>query len=491
MTGSHSSLASVFAASFRDPAGRLCVVDGRIIRIVNRFAVPDLRSFLDSDTARKFLASGHLPHTRILESTEVSSLLEKKRIEVFHAGEDSLVIEHEALPFLNFPCEWSPEMLYAAAQLTLDLAESLLEEGMGLKDATPYNVLFRGSAPVFVDLLSFEHRSLQDPIWLPQAQFERTFLLPLLVNRKFGIPLAQLFVVRRDGLEPEDVYRLCGPLRRLFPPVLTLVSIPTWLAKAHDNESQRIYNARRLASAEKTRFILHSVFKRLRRILKTLKPVGHKNSAWSDYATNNSYSEGDSIAKIKFVEDAIVELNPKRVIDVGCNTGQFSTIAARSGARVVAIDSDPVVVGQAWREASAAHLDILPLVVDMTRPTPSLGWRNAESPAFLNRARGAFDAVLMLAVFHHLLVTERIPMDEIIDLAAELTSDMLIIEFIAPQDSMFRRLTRGRDHLFSGLTPEQFEETCRRQFELIRSMHVEGTYRWLYLWRKKRIATTE
>jgi hypothetical protein len=30
-----------------------------------------------------------------------------------------------------------------------------LREGFGLKDATPYNVLFRGAQPVFVDLLSF------------------------------------------------------------------------------------------------------------------------------------------------------------------------------------------------------------------------------------------------------------------------------------------------------------------------------------------------
>ena len=488
MSGSQSSLGNVFTASFRDPAGRLCVIDGRLIRIVNRSAVSDLMDFLNSETARKLTESGQLVRSEILEFSQISSLLHQQMSGFFDIAEGSLFVEHERLPFQNFPYEWSPDMLHAAGRLTLDIVESLLDEGGGLKDATPYNVVFRGSQPVFVDLLSFEKRDPKDPIWLPQAQFERTFLLPLLVNKYFGLALDQLLAVRRDGLEPEDVYRLCGPLRRFVPPFLTLASIPTWLGKRHDKAGSTIYEGKRLEGVEKTRFVLRSLFKRLRRILNSLKPDRDKSSAWSDYATNNNYSEAELASKTRFVEDAISEFKPKRVLDVGCNTGRFSVIAARSGARVVAIDSDAVVVNQVWRGANRDALDILPLVVDVTRPTPALGWRNEECAAFLDRARGSFDAVLMLAVFHHLLVTERIPMAEIIDLAAQLTRDLLIIEFIGPQDSMFRRLTRGRDHLFSHMTFEQFEETCRREFEVIRAAHSDNTYRWIYLLRKKQLA---
>jgi 2-polyprenyl-3-methyl-5-hydroxy-6-metoxy-1,4-benzoquinol methylase len=378
-------------------------------------------------------------------------------------------------------------MLHTAGRLTLDLAESLLDEGLGLKDATPYNILFRGPEPVFVDLLSFERRNPGDPIWLPQAQFERTFLLPLLVNKYFGMQLDQVLAVRRDGLEPEDVYRLCGPIRRLLPPFLSLTSIPTWLAARHDEDNQRIYKAKILDNVEKARFIVRSLFNRLRRILDELEPKRGKTSAWSDYVTsNNNYSELHFRAKTTFVEDAIAEFKPKRVLDVGCNTGHYSAVAARSGARVLGIDSDAVVVGETWRRASAEGLDILPLVINLTRPSPAIGWRNGECPAFLDRARGVFDAVLMLAVIHHMLVSERIPLPEIIDLAAELTTDILIIEFVASDDSMFRRLTRGRDHLFADLTPQLFENTCGRKFEIVRSQHLESTSRWLYLLRKKR-----
>ena len=79
----------------------------------------------------------------------------------------------------------------------------------------------------------------------------------------------------------------------------------------------------------------------------------------------------------------------------------------------------------------------------------------------------------MLALIHHMLVSERIPLPEIISLAAELTNNLLVIEFISPDDSMFRLLTRGRDDLFVHLTPEHFEAICRRQ-RLVRQAEVKA-----------------
>ena len=484
--GSQPSLNNALTSSFRDPAGQLFVIGGRIIRKVNSSGVEDFRAFLDSATLRKFSKLGRLVRTDILDATKVREILETGDINLVNPTDDSLVVEHEKVPFQSFPYEWPAEMLHSAGQLTLDLAESLLDEGLGLKDATPYNILFRGPEPVFVDLLSFERRNTGDPIWLPQAQFERTFLLPLLVNKYFGMQLDQLLAVRRDGLEPEDVYRICGPFRRLLPPFLSLISIPSWLSAKHNQDDHSIYGSKILENVQKARFILKSVFKRLRRILRNLEPKGGKSSVWSDYTTtNNNYSAADFTSKNKFVEDAMAEFKPKRVLDIGCNTGHYSSVAARSGAAVVALDSDEIVVGETWRRASAESLNILPLVINFTRPSPAIGWRNRECPSFLDRARGGFDAVLMLAVIHHLLVSERIPLPDIIDLAAELTTDILIIEFVASDDSMFRRLTRGRDHLFADLTPQLFESTCSPKFQIVRSQHLDHTRRWLYVLRKK------
>jgi SAM-dependent methyltransferase len=264
-----------------------------------------------------------------------------------------------------------------------------------------------------------------------------------------------------------------------------MVSLPVWLGKRHNQDDTGIYQKKILPDAEKARFILRSLLKGLQRSLKAAAPPKSVSSVWTGYMESNNYTEQHFAAKDRFVKETVARLTPKAVLDVGCNTGHFSLIAARGGARVVSLDYDPAVLGGLWRTAAAEKLDILPLSVNLTRPTPGVGWQNREWPSFLDRARGAFDMVFMLAVIHHMLVTERVPLNEIIDLAAELTTAHLIIEFVAPEDSMFRRLTRGREELHRGLDASVFEAACAKRFEIVRSQHEEGTTRWLYLMRRK------
>lgn len=471
------------AASFRDPAGAVFAFEGRVFRVINASGVDDLTAFLNAPSAQAAVRAG----TVVRSETVLGDILERPAIRAFfEQSSGRLLLEHERIAFPAFPYEWPPEMLYAAAELTLDLAQSLLADGLGVKDATPYNLLFRGPDPVFIDVLSFERRQAGDPTWLPYAQFVRTFLLPLLANKHFGLRLDQILTTRRDGLEPEDIYRWSRPMLRIQPPFLSLVSMPTWLGRKHDQDDQTIYRKQTLEDPEKARFILNALLNGLRRSLRKVAPAAGKISPWTDYMTsNNNYSADHFAAKQRFVTDALAEFAPKRVLDVGCNTGHFSALAAKSGAAVVAIDYDPAVAGSVWRNARAEKLNILPLVVDLTRPTPSTGWRNREWPSFLDRARGSFDGVLMLAVIHHMLVTERVPLAEIMEVAAELTTGILIAEFISPDDSMFRRLTRGRDELHKDLTAEVFESHCRRRFDIVRVQHLENSTRWLYLLKRR------
>jgi len=198
-----------------------------------------------------------------------------------------------------------------------------------------------------------------------------------------------------------------------------------------------------------------------------------------------SYTPEDLMAKQAFVEEAVSECKPRSVLDIGCNTGHFSARAARRGASVVAIDSDPVVVGQVWRMATRERLDILPLVINIARPSPSVGWRNRECLSFLDRASGSFDAVFMLALVHHLLVSERIPLSETAELASTLTSDLLIIEYAGPEDAMFRCITRGREGLFQGFNRQVFEAAFSRRFECLKSQRLGQSNRWIYLLRKR------
>ena len=172
-------------------------------------------------------------------------------------------------------------MLSEAGSLTLDLARSLLPYGLGLKDATPYNVLYRGPNPVFVDVLSVERRQSGDERWLPYAQFVRTVLLPLLVSQRLGLPSGDVFLSRRDGLEPEEVARAFGPLRKWLPPVLTLATLPARLGKgANDRHPERQPGAS--ANPEKAAFVLRALLSQLGRALSRLTPP-EARSHWSDY----------------------------------------------------------------------------------------------------------------------------------------------------------------------------------------------------------------
>jgi SAM-dependent methyltransferase len=463
--------AGVPKKTFRDPAGFLIRAPLRILRVVEPGFLEDLEPFLRSATARN--AGDALVRTRKLEPFEAG--------EAGFPGEH--VYEHERIEFPSYPYEWPAEMLHCAGALTLDLALSALEEGFVLKDATPHNVLYRGPRPVFVDLLSFQKRAPLDPSWRAYGQLARTFLLPLLAARTLGTPVHESLGAHGDGLEPEVLYRQAGFARRLSPRFLSLVSFPTWLGARARAET---YRGRAASSAAQAAFVVRGLLESCRGQLAALAPQPRRDSRWSGYLENAAlYSARQLAQKEDFARFALEHARPAKVLDVGANEGRFSLLAARQGASVVAIDSDPAVVGTMWRHASEAKLDVLPLVVDIARPTPATGWRNQEYEAFLDRARGQFDLVMMLALLHHLLVTHRIPLEAVLELAWELTREYVLIEFIAPEDPMFRRIVRGREPLYAYLTREHFEATAGERFEQIRSERIEGLDRWLYLLRRR------
>ena len=468
--------------SFRDPGGRVIVTGRRVYRlIVNDESSRFIPKFLASSLFSSLVSAGMLIETQ--QVTSPSAISQVKDLSP-NAVAGLLTLEHEYVTLPSYPYEWPPEMLHAAGELTLSLMESLLEKGLGLKDASPYNVLFRGPEPVFVDLLSVEPRRECDPTWAAYAQFVRTFVHPLLAVKYFGVSLHQTFRVYRDGLQPEQLFRMCGFWRKLRRPFLTSVSLPTLLSKTESASSDEIYRKRETRSCEQAKFILQRQLKSLRRQLSTALPASEK-SDWSEYTKDDGNCAEYRATKSQFIRSAIAELKPKRLLDVGCNTGEFSVLAARAGTEVVAIDSDPVVVGRVWRRARAEGLKILPLVIDLTRPTPSLGWRNKECPGFLDRTLGSFDCVLMLAVVHHMLITERIPLEEVMALAWDLTSDRLLIEYVDPEDEMFQRLTRGNEHLYRYLTWNFFEDVSEQFFTIESRVSADNPHRWLYQMRKR------
>lgn len=425
------------AHGFRDPGGRLVERQGRMLRGVGHEGLESARLFLEAPELERFRRGGNLVETRRLTRGEAESA---------GLGEWAEVLEHRPVWFPSYPAEWAPEMLVEAGRLTLDLAEAALSAGAGLKDATPYNVLFHGPDPVFVDALSVERRDPLDPLWRAEAQFERMFLYPLAAAQRCGVSLPQSFGLRRDGPEPEELTAWAGPLRKWLPPFLGLCTLPSLLNGSGRVAEADFYRPRQAASAEQARFILDRRLRGLRKKLEALAPGTSRRSTWSTYqGADCHYAAEDLEVKDRFVREALERLPAgSRVLDIGANLGKYSLMAAEMGHEVVAIDSDPVVVGRLWTEARRRKLRILPLVVDLSNPAAGTGWRNRETKSFLERAEGQFDCVLMLAVVHHLTVTHGVPVEEVVDLAARLTRRQVVVEWVGPEDAQYKRLLRGR-----------------------------------------------
>lgn len=475
--GTTMTAAASQITSFRDPAGRLLQREGRIFRSVSKHGLENAQLFLRSPAICAFREAGRVVGAGAVPAWEAADL---------DFEDAALVLEHPRIDFPSYPYEWAPEMLVEAGRLTLDLAEALLPEGLGLKDATPHNVLFDGARPVFVDALSVERRDPRDPLWLPMAQFERTFILPLLALGR-GVSLARSLGCRREGMTPQEMTRLAGPVCRWAPPFLTLATLPAMLARSGRAEAADLYRARRSSSQEQAEFILRRRFGQLRRQLERVAPRTGQVSAWSSYQAGGChYSAGDRTVKDMFVDRVLARFAPgSRVLDVGANLGRYSRMAAQRGLRVTAVDSDAVVVGRLWRQVSQAKESVLPLVVDLAEPSPGLGWRNSECRPFLERAQGWSDIVLLLALVHHLIVTAAVPLEEVVSLAAALSRDAVVVEYVGPQDGQFRRLCRGREQLYAGYGQPAWEQAWGRQFSIEERTGLAGSGRVLY-WLRRR-----
>jgi SAM-dependent methyltransferase len=437
-------------STFRDPAGSVQVREDGVYRQVRPPYDIEILSFLGTPLAARLIDEGRLIASEVLAGGD---------------DEEALVLRHPRVAFPSYPSEWPPDMWLSAAELTLGMCRDLVAKGWILKDATPLNILFRGARPVFVDVLSIEKATLDRPVWQAYGQFVRTFLLPLLAHSELGWPL-QTAIFSRDGYSPDDIFAALSWRLRLRQPALSAITLPRILSRIGDNAASRVAPSF-VREPEISKQILLGNLSTLLRRTRAAAPRPAKSS-WTEYTqTANHYSAEDHAAKREFVTNALQTIKPQRALDVGCNRGVYSALAADAGAEVVAIDTDLKTVNQLAIETRASEKNILPLCVDLAQPTPAVGWQYQESRSFLSRCSRQFDTVMMLAVLHHLLVSSQIPLDRIAALCHELTTRSLIVEWVPTTDPMFKQILRGRDALYANVTESAFRNAFSVYFQLV------------------------
>lgn len=457
--------------SFRDPAGFVFDRGGRLYRQVNLAAKDDYDKLLSSGLYNQLTERGLLvPHK------EVGPL---RRFN--HDSRRYKVIEPEPVPFISYPYEWTFSQLKAAALLTLEIQKKALEKRMILKDASAYNIQFIGQRPVFIDTLSFQIYRDGQP-WEGYRQFCEHFITPLALAAYTTPELLKTLRVFLDGV-PLTLATKLLPARARFKRGLLLHIF------LHAS-SQRKYTGleKKPSSAKKRRLSQTAMTGLLRSLEKTVNSLEppQQTSQWSKYYEKTNYSSAAFEHKKTVVKQFLKQIKPApRVVwDIGANDGTFSEFAAKLGAYTIAADVDVNAVEANFLKDRRANLRglVLPLVQDLTNPTPPLGWAHSERLSLSER--GPADAVLALALVHHLAIGNNLPFGDIAEFMSSVSRN-LIIEFVPKNDSKVELLLAARKDIFADYNQANFEKAFSRHFKLEAKKSLRDSQRVIYLYTRK------
>lgn len=460
MRGLESSL-NICLSSFRDPNGFLFWQDGFIYRQVNITYKENYDHLMDSGLYETLVDANLLiPHQGVDIEAPKPELAYK-------------VIKPELIPFVSYPYEWCFSQLKDAALTTLRIQRKSLEFGMSLKDCSAYNIQFRRGKPIFVDTLSFEKYREGQP-WVAYRQFCQHFLAPLALMSYRDIRLNQLFRIHLDGV-PLDLASSLLPLSTRFS--FSLLSHIHLHAKSQKHFADKPIDVSR---HKMSRLGFLGIIDTSESAVRKLKwqPRG---TEWADYYKDSNYSSDALQHKKQVVVEFLDKLNPESVWDLGANVGMFSRLASDRGILTVAFDSDPAAVEKNYLECAArGETNILPLLVDLTNPSPSIGWENQERISLVER--GPADTVLALALVHHIAISNNVPLAKIAQFLSNICSS-LIIEFVPKTDSQVQRLLSTREDIFPDYTQAAFEHEFGKYFAIHSSLRIRDSERTLYLMR--------
>jgi ribosomal protein L11 methylase PrmA len=451
------------AGSFRDPSGTVMLAAGRVFRTVMPFAASDYeltrRTGIVEDLAREGLIVGERPVA--------------KEILGEAAADASYVVEHPRLPFISYPYEWCFHALKDAALLHLELHLRCLERAVTLSDASAFNIQFRGSSPVFIDALSFRPYR-EGEIWNAHRQFCDHFLNPLLLRALLGIPHNAWYRGSMDGIPVEHIARALPFRAKLSWNVVKHVLLQSLLERmpVRDAPGSDLGRVRLPLAA------FRRILTGLRDWIATLEPRDGGKTVWRDYARSNSYSGDEARAKAGFISEFAAVRRPALLFDLGCNSGEYSRAALGAGARLaIGFDFDAGALERAYLRAKDERLELLPLHLDATNPSPSQGWAQHERKGL--QERGPADGVLALAFVHHLAVAKNVPLDFVVGWIAGL-GRAGVIEFVPKSDPMVGELLRLREDIFAGYSRESFERALRSRARIERIAQVSASGRTLY-----------
>ncbi len=447
------------SSSFRDPSGFMFQKDGQLFRSVHKSYQEHYDMLMQSGlyealTAKELL----IPHGEI--DFDQSAFPQQYRL-----------LKPSLIPFISYPYEWSFSQYKDAALRTLAIQKIALGKGMTLKDASAYNVQFHKGKAVFIDTLSFEKYETGQP-WIAYGQFCRHFLAPLALMAYHHPQMGGMMRQHIDGI-PLDIASSLLPFKSRFRmPLFLHIHLHAGSQRKHANTGKK---------ANTTGKFSHAAFMGLLQSLeKGIKKLQLKTSRteWGKYYEETILSQAYLNEKQELVRQFLSDIQSKSVWDLGANDGTFSRIAAEK-AYTVSFDIDHLAVDYNYQQVRQnKEQNILPLQLDLTNPSPAIGWNNEERDSIFQRKRP--DTVMALALIHHLAISNNLPLDKLADFFAGLCKQ-LIIEFVPKSDPRVQTLLATRQDIFPNYTVEGFEQAFSQYFSIQKKTQVGETDRILYL----------
>jgi ribosomal protein L11 methylase PrmA len=453
--------------SFRDPGGRIYWYGERVLRTVMPSAAKDFEFVEGSGLIPALVERGML-----IPQSHLSLEMLGEAV-----GDASYLLEHPKLDFISHPYEWPFRGLQAAALLQLDLYLEALKRDVTLSDATAYNIQFEGVRPVFIDRLSFR-RYEDGQFWLGHRQFCEQFLNPLLLRSLFGIPHNAWYRGSPEGIGAAELSALLPLRKKLSWRVLTNVVMQGSLQKTRSSDAHEAVAGKLKFPKPAFERLLHG----LRRWIASLQPADRQPTTWQEYARHNSYRDTEADAKRKFIARFVSETKPRAVWDIGCNTGDYSVAALQAGARsVIGFDFDQGALDLAFDRAKSESLQFTPLFLDVTNPAPDQGWGQAERRGL--RARAKADAVLALALIHHVAISKNVPLGDVVSWLTDM-APRGVIEFVPKTDPMVVELLRLRADIFPNYNEEHFVKCLEERARIVTSETVSASGRKLFAYER-------
>ncbi|WP_119419070.1 class I SAM-dependent methyltransferase [Desertibaculum subflavum] len=455
--------------SFRDPKGRVFSRNGEIFRAVGPLGLEGYTRARDSGLLTELEARGWLVPSREIDGGSARA-----------AGLDGrIVLQHPRLPFIAYPYEWPFPALKDAALLQLDLILACLDRGFSLTDASAYNIQFNGHRPQFIDVLSIQPYVEGEP-WFGYRQFCEQFLNPLLLTALRGIPYHAWYRGSLEGIPAIDLAPVLRLRDRLSLRLLSHVVLQARLQRQSFADPSRAG-----ASARKVRLTqggYKAIVMQLRDWIADLQPAGSSKTAWVDYARSNTYSGAEYAEKRTAIAAFCAKVRPRMLWDIGCNSGDFAAAALQSGAGFcVGFDADHGALEQAYARAKSGALAFVPLYQDMANPSPSQGWNERERPGVGGR-KGA-DALLALAIIHHLAIGRNVPLPDVVRWLVSLAPQG-VIEFVPKSDPTVQIMLALRQDVFDSYNEQAFVEALQGEASVVASRTSSATGRTLFTYER-------